>query len=45
MSEGVMPSSPVETFQMKFENTKDLTTELHLAWETTNVFVQVTAIP
>lgn len=45
MSEGVMPSSPVETFQMKFENTKDLTTELHLAWDTTNVFVQVTAIP
>ena len=45
MEEGVMPSSPVETFQIKFEHTKDLTTELHLKWETTDVYVGVTAIP
>ncbi|HYK37064.1 DUF2911 domain-containing protein [Alloacidobacterium sp.] len=45
MSEGAMPSSPVETFQIKFEDTKDLSTELHLQWETTNVYVQVTAVP
>jgi hypothetical protein len=45
MMEGVMPSSRVETFQIRFEHTKDLTTELHLLWETTDVFVGVTAIP
>ena len=45
MMEGVMPSAPVETFQIKFEHTKDLTTELHLLWETTNVYAGVTAIP
>ena len=45
MSEGVIPSSPVETFQIKFTHTKNLTTELHLVWETTNVYVGVTAIP
>lgn len=45
MSEGAMPSSPVETFQIKFEDTKDLSTELHLIWDTTNVYVSVTAVP
>ena len=45
MTEGVMPSSPIETFQIKFEHTKDLKTELHLLWETTDVYVGVTAIP
>jgi hypothetical protein len=45
MMEGVIPSSPIETFQIKFEHTKDLTTELHLLWETTDVYVGVTAIP
>jgi hypothetical protein len=45
MSEGVIPSSPVETFKIQFEHTKDLATELHLQWETTNVYVGVTAIP
>jgi len=45
MSEGVIPSSPVETFQIKFENTKELSSELHLRWETTNVYVSVTAVP
>jgi Protein of unknown function (DUF2911) len=45
MMEGVIPNSPVETFQIKFENTKDLSSELHLLWETTNVYVGVTAVP
>ena len=45
MAEGVMPSSPVETFEIKFEHTKDLTTEMYLKWETTNVYVSVTAVP
>lgn len=45
MSEGTLPSSPVETFKIEFEHTKDLTTQLHLKWETTNVFVSVTAVP
>jgi hypothetical protein len=45
MSEGVLPSSPIETFQIQFEHTNDLTTQLHLKWETTNVFVSVTAVP
>jgi len=45
MSEGVIPSTPVEKFQISFEHTRNLTTELHLKWETTNVYVEVTAIP
>ncbi len=45
MTEGVMPSSPVETFQIRFERTKDLSSEMHLVWETTDVYVGVTAIP
>jgi hypothetical protein len=45
MSEGVVPSNPVETFQIRFENTKGNTSELHLRWETTNVYVSVTAVP
>lgn len=45
MEEGVIPSSPVEVFQIKFEHTKDLSTQLHLEWETTNVYVPVTAVP
>jgi Protein of unknown function (DUF2911) len=45
MAEGVIPSSPVETFQIKFTHTKDLVTELHLVWETTDVYVEVIAVP
>lgn len=45
MSEGVIPSSPAEKFQIKFEHTSGNSTELHLTWETTNVFVGVTAAP
>ena len=45
MEEGVIPSSPVETFQIKFDHTTDTTTELHMRWETTSVFVGVTVVP
>jgi Protein of unknown function (DUF2911) len=43
MSEATMPSSPVETFKISFEHTEGNKTDLHLRWETTNVFVTVTA--
>lgn len=45
MIDGVLPSSPVETFKINFEHTRGNTTELHLHWETTNVAVTVTAVP
>jgi hypothetical protein len=45
MIDGVLPSSPVETFKINFEHTKGNTTELHLHWDTTNVAVTVTAVP
>jgi hypothetical protein len=45
MIDGVLPSSPVETFQIRFEHTKGNTTEMHLRWETTNVAVTITAVP
>jgi hypothetical protein len=44
MSEGTIPSSPVETFKINFEHTAGNKTELHLHWETTNVFVAVEAV-
>jgi len=43
MLEGVIPSSPVETFKISFEHTAGNKTELHLLWGTTNVFVPITA--
>ena len=43
MLEGTLPSAPVETFKINFEHTEGNKTELHLHWETTNVFVPVTA--
>ena len=42
MSKGPTPPSPVETFAIKFENTQGNSTELHLVWDTTDVFVPVT---
>jgi hypothetical protein len=42
MQKGPTPSSPVEVFAIKFENTKGKKTELHLIWENTDVFVPVT---
>jgi hypothetical protein len=43
MLDGVIPSSPVEKFLIDFENTQGNKTELHLHWETTSVFVPITA--
>lgn len=43
MMKGPRPSSPVERFAIKFENTSDKKTELHLIWENTDVYVPVTA--
>ena len=43
MRKGPTPTSPVEVFAIKFENTKGKKTELHLIWENTDVFVPVTA--
>ncbi len=43
MQRGPALSAPVEQFAIKFENTKGKTTELHLIWENTDVFVPVTA--
>jgi hypothetical protein len=43
MMKGPTPSAPVEQFSMKFEDTKGKKTQLHLIWETTDVYVPVTA--
>ena len=43
MQEGTIPAAPVELFEIRFEHTKANKTELHLIWETTNVFVPITA--
>ena len=43
MEKGKTPTSPVETFQIKFDNTTGGKTELHLVWETTDVYVTVEA--
>jgi hypothetical protein len=43
MLKGPVPSAPVEKFAMKFEKTAGKTTQLHLIWENTDVFVPVTA--
>jgi hypothetical protein len=43
MLKGPAPSAPVEKFEMKFEKTTGKTTQLHLIWENTDVFVPVTA--
>jgi hypothetical protein len=43
MQRAAAPSAPVEAFKIAFENTKGKRTELHLIWETTDVFVPVVA--
>ena len=43
MMKGSTPSSPMELFEIKFENTQGNKTELHLIWENTDVYVPVTA--
>lgn len=43
MEKGPTPSSPFETFKIYFDNTNGNQTQLHLAWENTDVYVPVTA--
>lgn len=43
MMNGRAPSSPVERFAIKFENTSGNKTQLHLIWENTDVYVPVMA--
>lgn len=43
MMKGPAPAAPVEKFEMKFEKTTGKTTQLHLIWEKTDVFVPVIA--
>lgn len=44
MSKGPTPSSPVETFKIYFDHTNGNHTQMHLAWENTDVYVPVTAV-
>ena len=44
MEKGPTPSSPVETFKIYFDHTNGNKTQLHLAWENTDVYVPVTAV-
>jgi len=43
MQRGIAPSAPVQVFAIKFEQTAGSTTQLHLIWENTDVYVPVTA--
>lgn len=43
MLEGTIPSAPVEKFLINFEHTQGNKTELHLHWDTTDVYVPITA--
>jgi hypothetical protein len=43
MQRGMAPSAPVQVFAIKFEQTAGSTTQLHLIWENTDVYVPVTA--
>lgn len=43
MMKGAAPSSPVERFEIKFEDTHGNRTQLHLMWGDTNVYLPVTA--
>jgi hypothetical protein len=44
MLEGVIPNAPVEKFLIDFAHTGGNKTELHLHWDTTNVYVPITAV-
>jgi hypothetical protein len=44
MLDGVIPSTPIEKFLISFEHTQGNKTDLHLHWETTNVYVPITAV-
>ncbi len=43
MKAASVPSSPVERFNIDFQNTSGTNTELHLIWDKTDVFVPVMA--
>lgn len=43
MQRASAPSTPLETFAIRFENTAGGTTELHLVWADSDVFVPVVA--
>lgn len=43
MKKAKAPATPVEQFVIKFEDTRGKKTQLHLIWESTDVYVPVTA--
>jgi hypothetical protein len=43
MRRGPSPNPPAQQFVIKFEDSTDKSTDLHLIWENTNVFVPITA--
>lgn len=43
MMRGPTPAAPVQTFKIAFEHTHGNHTQLHLIWETTDVYVPITA--
>ena len=43
MTDGPAPGTPVQEFKISFEHTHGNKTQLHLIWETTNVYVPITA--
>ncbi len=43
MRKGPAPASPVKTFKIYFDHTHSNHTQLHLQWESTDVYVPVTA--
>lgn len=44
MLDGVIPSHPQERFEIRFEHTSGNSTEMHLIWENTDVYVPIVAI-
>lgn len=44
MKKGPTPSSPAETFKIYFDHTQGNHTQLHLVWESTDMYVPVTAV-
>jgi len=43
MMDGPAPAAPVQEFKIAFEHTRGNKTQLHLIWETTNVYIPITA--
>lgn len=44
MKKGRAPASPVDTFKIYFDHTNGNRTQLHLVWESTDVYVPVAAV-